>query len=49
MGWMVGKEKLDESQRNIVKAIVGQNHNLFIHGPAGSESLLFWFMHYRNI
>jgi superfamily I DNA/RNA helicase len=36
MGWMVAKEKLDETQRNIVSAITGQNHNLFIHGPAGS-------------
>jgi superfamily I DNA/RNA helicase len=36
MGWMVAKNKLDETQRNIVSAMVGQNHNLFIHGPAGS-------------
>ncbi|MFI3220830.1 MAG: 3'-5' exonuclease [Methylococcales bacterium] len=36
MGWIVAKEMLDETQRNILSAIVGQNHNLFIHGPAGS-------------
>lgn len=36
MSWMITKEKLDETQRNIVSAITGQNHNLFIHGPAGS-------------
>ncbi len=36
MGWMIAKDKLDETQRNTVLAITGQNHNLFIHGPAGS-------------
>lgn len=36
MGWMIAKETLDETQRNIISAIVGQNNNLFIHGSAGS-------------
>jgi superfamily I DNA/RNA helicase len=35
MGWMIAKELLDETQRNTVNAVVAENGNLFIHGPAG--------------
>ncbi len=32
---MIAKEKLDETQRNTVKAATSENNNLFIQGPAG--------------
>jgi len=35
MGWMIAKERLDDTQRNIVSASASENTNLFIHGPAG--------------
>ncbi len=35
MSWMITKDKLDETQRNIIKALGSEENNLFIQGPAG--------------